>query len=80
MEILIDGELSSGLAGLFLGMATVGPVKVERSSRAFLDMEREKIAEIRRKFKLSLLKEEELIGAYRRFYWARNRSDQSETI
>ncbi|HJX23100.1 MAG TPA: phenylalanine--tRNA ligase beta subunit-related protein [Candidatus Bathyarchaeia archaeon] len=70
LEIRIDEELASRLAGLFLGMATIGPVKIERSSKAFLDMEREKISEIRRKFKLDLLKEEELIRAYRRFYWA----------
>lgn len=70
LEIRIDDELASRLGGLFLGMATIGPVKVERSGKAFLDMEKEKIVEIRKKFKLDLLKDEELARAYRRFYWA----------
>ena len=70
LKIRTEPSLASKLAGLFLGIATIGPVKIEKSGKTFLDMEREKVAGIRRKFRLDLLKEEKLVRAYRDFYWA----------
>jgi len=70
LKIQIDGELASKLQDFFLGIAVIGPVKVERSTDAFLEFEREKISEIRRKFKLETLKDEPIIKSYRQFYWS----------
>jgi len=56
--------------GIEIVEATVRGVKVEPASESFKEFRDEKLAELRRRYNLSTLKDEPIIRAYRDFYWS----------
>ena len=68
-QIYWSAEVSENFSGLSVGMGVVSNVHVEKENEQILRLKKAVYDEVRARYKIEALKDDQTVRAYRDFYW-----------